>query len=202
MKIVDKIIGVSERLFMTYGVKSISMDDIASELGMSKKTIYKYVDTKEKLIRITLMQYLRADKKTVTKICEESENAVQEFILLGKHTMSMLRKLKPTLIFDLKKYHAKNWKLVEEHHFQFIHEIIFQNISRGISEGLYRDNLNIDIIAKLYMSKSIKISDDQTFPLYKYPRDVLFKEHLLYHLYGILSDKGLETLNKYEINAL
>ncbi len=202
MNILDKIIATSEKLFMNYGLKSISMDDIAAEIGISKKTIYKHFSTKDKLIQITLSLYLKNEKKVVTKIALESENAVEEIITIGKHVINMARKLKPTLIFDLKKYHSENWKLIEEHHNNFINETIRKNIEKGIAEGLFRENINPEVIAKLYVVKSLFISDETNFPLKFISLDSLLKEHLLYHLYGILSHEGIKLVEKYELEAL
>ena len=202
MEIIDKIISASEKLFMTYGLKSISMDDIATSLGISKKTIYKHIISKDTLIRATLLQYLKRDKRIVNQIVTDSENAIASIIEIGRHIINMSRRLKPTLVFDLKKYHKQNWNLIEEHHFDFIQEVIKQNIERGIEEGLYRDNLNPLIIAKLYVGKNLIIADEISFPLSLISPDALMKEHLLYHLYGILSKKGTELVEKYELESL
>lgn len=201
MKILDKIIEASANLFMNYGYKSISMDDIASALGMSKKTIYKHVSNKDKLIKLTLIQYLQKEKKIVQSIVENSENAIDEFTAIGRHVIKMVRKLKPTLIFDIKKYHSTHWKLIEEHHYLFIHDIIRKNIERGIEEGLFRANIKPEIIAKLYIGKSITIADENNFPLETFSREDLMKQHLLYHLYGILSAEGFKMIEKYELDA-
>lgn len=202
MGTLEKIVGACERLFMTYGIKSISMDDIATELGISKKTIYKHFSTKDRLIHITLSQYLRKEKRIVEKIISESDNAVEEMINIGRHIIQMARGLKPTLIFDLKKYHPKNWELIEKHHYDFIQKIIQQNLERGINEGYFRDNLNPEVIAKLYVGKNLIITDDRNFPPEFITRGNLLKEHLLYHLYGVLSEKGQKIIQEYEVDKI
>lgn len=202
MGVLENILITSEKLFMTYGLKSISMDDIAGEIGISKKTIYKHFTTKDRLIHITLSQYLEKEKKIVSKIATDSENAVEEIMSIGRHIITMARKLKPTLIFDLKKYHTKNWELIEEHHYNFIKEIIRKNLERGVQEGLFRSNMNCDIVAKLYVGKSLIIADESNLPMKQMSLEQLFKEHLLYHLYGVLSEEGTKIVKKHEIEAL
>jgi AcrR family transcriptional regulator len=187
---------------MNYGVKSISMDDIASDIGISKKTIYKHFSTKDRLINITLTHFLKKEKKTVARIHENSENAVEEIILIGRHIIKMARSLKPTLVFDLKKYHSKNWQLIEEHHTEFIKQVITDNLERGIQEGLFRSDLKPEVISRLYVAKSLLIANDTNFTVFKLGLDDLFKEHLLYHLYGVLSEEGLKLVKKYELETI
>ncbi len=163
MTVLEKILSSSQKLFMNYGLKSISMDDIASDIGISKKTIYKHFSTKDRLINITLTHFLKQEKKTVAKIYKSSHNAVEEIILIGRHIIKMTKSLKPTLIFDLKKYHTKNWQLIEEHHTEFIKQVITENLERGISEGLFRSDLRPEIIARLYVAKSLLIANDSNF---------------------------------------
>lgn len=199
MTVLTKIIETSEKLFMTYGLKSISMDDIATDLGMSKKTIYKHFSTKERLIRITLTHFLKREKKIVAKINRDSENAVEEMISIGRHVIKMAKKFRPTLVFDLKKYHADNWELVEIHHHDFIKGVISGNIKRGIEEGVFRKDLNPEIIAQLYVAKSLIVSDEKNFVSQNVPLEILVKEHLLYHLYGVLSSEGIKLVENYEL---
>lgn len=202
MTVLEKILDASQRLFMNYGVKSISMDDIASDIGVSKKTIYKHFCTKDRLIHITLTHFLKKEKKTVARIHEQSLNALEEIILIGRHIIKMARNLKPTLVFDLKKYHTKNWQLIEEHHTEFIREITTENLHRGIREGLFRSDIKPEVIARLYVAKSLLIANDTNFTALKLGLDDLFKEHLLYHLYGVLSEEGLKLVKKYELENI
>ncbi|GLR16859.1 TetR family transcriptional regulator [Portibacter lacus] len=178
------------------------MDDIATDIGISKKTIYKHFSTKDKLINITLSHFLKREKQLVAKIHLNSENAVEEIITIGRHILKMTGKLRPTLVFDLKKYHPKNWDLVEKHHHEFIHDVIKQNIERGIKEGNFRSSLNPDIIAKLYVAKSLVISDETNFKGMGLGLNELLKEHLLYHLYGVLSEEGVKLVTKYELETI
>lgn len=178
------------------------MDDIASDIGISKKTIYKHFSTKELLLNITLTHFLKREKKVIAKINQESENAVDEIITIGRHIVKMARSLKPTLVFDLKKYHAKNWEIVEEHHTKYIRKIISNNLERGIKEKFFRADLNPEIISMLYVAKSLLIANESTFSEEGMGMDTLLKEHLLYHLYGVLSEEGLKLVNKYELDTI
>jgi len=187
---------------MTYGLKSVSMDDIATDLGMSKKTIYKHFDTKEKLIRMTLTHFLEREKVIVHEINEKSANAVDEILSIGRHIIKMVKKFRPTLLFDLKKYHTSNWKLVEEHHHEFIQDVITKNLKRGKAEGYFRSKINEVVIAKLYVAKSLLISNDKDFKEDNLTLDALVKEHLLYHLYGVLSREGIKLVENYDLESI
>lgn len=202
MTVLEKIIDSSQKLFMNYGVKSISMDDIASDIGISKKTIYKHFNTKDRLVGIALTHFLKKEKRTVAKINKTSLNAVEEIILIGRHIIKMGKSLKPTLLFDLKKYHPKNWLLIEKHHTAFIKQTIAENLKRGIEEGLFRADLNPDVISQLYVAKSLMIANENAFQSIDIELNNLFKEHLLYHLYGVLSEEGLKLVKKYELETI
>lgn len=184
-------------MFMKFGIKSVSMDDLARELGISKKTLYQSIDNKEDLVRGVLEARIELDKKLSTLAKEQSDNALEEILVIGRNVVRELREMPDQVIFELKKYYREVFQLVEDFHQDFIFRIIKENIERGAQEGLYREDINAEVVAKLYVGKNIMIVDETTFPLEKYTRDELFQEHFKYHIRGIASDRGLKLLEKY-----
>lgn len=191
----DLIWDTALELFMKYGIKSVSMDDLAKTLGMSKKTIYTFISNKEDLVNKVIKQHLNKDEESILKIINHSEDALDAMVSITKHVLLFLRKIKPSLVFDLKKYHPGGWQMIEEQHFKFIEDIIRQNIARGITENLYRKDADPQIIAKLYVAKSRYLVDEDYFPLTEYNREKLLIQMIMYHLNGIISDSGREKLN-------
>lgn len=202
MSIRQQFLTHAEGMFMRYGIKSVSMDDLAKDLGVSKKTLYQLVPNKADLITQIFHQHIKAEKEAIGNINATAKDAVQEIIEIARYIISQLRDMSPQVIFDLQKYYKETWQLLQGLHQKFAYQIIKANIERGIKEGLYRENLNPDIVAKLYLGKSWLVVDDSLFPLKEYNSEQLFKEMIAYHIHGIASVKGLKLLAKYSKDLL
>ena len=133
----------------------------------------------------------------IVLILEEADDAIHEMVILGRHITQMFREMPSGLTYDLQKYHRKTWGIMEAYNQSHIYEVIKNNIERGIEQGVYREELNPDIIAKLYVGKTSIITDEDVFPLRNYNKESLFKEYIYYHLHGIASVKGLKLLEKH-----
>lgn len=177
-------------LFLKYGIKRVSMDDICRKTGISKKTCYNVIATKEDLVFHVLKSHLARDEQEIVAILENSSNAIDAMVNISKHVLKFLAKMTPTLIYDLKRYHPHAWEKIEERHFPFIEKMIFNNLKRGQKEGLYRKDLNAVILSKLYVLQSLSISDQQHFSPEEFSKVDLYKEMIRYHLNGIISEEG------------
>jgi len=186
----------ASKLFMSIGIKSVTMDDLAKRLGISKKTIYQFVDNKEELLDIVIKDFIEVEKQAVNKIKNTSENAIHEMQSLAKHSLDILRSISNSTMFDLNKYYPVQWKLVEEFHKNFFLSIIRENIEWGQKDGLFKKDLHAEIIAKLYIESSFHIVDEDIFPSKQYSRESLFKEFYNYHISGIITEKGKSILKK------
>jgi AcrR family transcriptional regulator len=180
---------------MKFGVKSVSMDDIADKLGISKKTIYTEIPSKEILIEKVLTEHLRRDEEEVTRIIANSSNALDEILDISRHVLQFLMMINPVLIYDLKKYYPECWNLIQNQHFTFIREVIYNNLIRGIHEKLYRDDLDPLVISKLYITLSNTMVNQDIFPLTQYDLLHLLRQIQRYHLHGIVSENGRKKLN-------
>ena len=192
-----KILQGAAGLFLRYGVKSVTMDDIARELGISKKTLYQHVENKADLIEQTVQVYIEDEKKMIALIHKKADDAIHEMVILSRHIIQMFREMPSGLTYDLQKYHRKCWDLMESYNQSHIYGVIKDNIERGVEQGVYRNDLNPDIIAKLYVGKTSIIVDEDLFPLRNYNKEKLFEEYINYHLHGIASPKGLKLLEKH-----
>ena len=130
-------------------------------------------------------------------IRNDSKNAIDEVIRIGRYIVRTLRDLSPNTMYDLKKYYRNCWDRLEQLHKGYLLEVVKENLNWGVKEGLYREEINIDIIAKLYMNKAMFLVDEDIFPLKDYRRDELVKEHILYHLHGVITTKGHKLLKNY-----
>ncbi len=191
---VSTILASAEKLFMRYGIRSVSMDDIAKELGMSKKTLYQYVENKGDLIESIFENRIDSEKCDMADIIAGAEDAVQEMVQIGNYVIEKLRQLSPNIMFDLQKYYPGTWKKMESLQLKHVYSLIYKNILRGKEEGVYRSNIDPDIVAKLYVAKTSMVVDQDLFPVHQYNMEKLFRQYISYHLHGILSSRGLELM--------
>lgn len=189
----------SREMFMRSGVKSMTMDDIARELGMSKKTIYQFVSNKAELVNKVLNEYLSEERKQVDTILSKSSNAVDGMINMVEYLLNVLHDFNPASLNDLQKYYPEAWKIYDEYRYQYVVTRIRENLDNGVKQGVYRADMDADIIARIYVRGIDMILDQQMFPQKRYSFFNLYKEFLKYHLRGIVSPKGLKILEQHSV---
>jgi len=189
-------------LFKRYGVKSVTMDDVSRELGISKKTLYQHVENKADLIEKTMRVFIEQEKSMIRDIKKMSQDAVHELVMLTRMITQTLCEVPPNLTYDLQKYYRKCWDIMEDYNRTYIYSVIKDNIERGIKQGAYRQDVHPDIIAKIYAGKISIVVDEDLFPLRNYNKENLFRQYMSYHLHGIASSKGLKLLAKHTKDLL
>ena len=191
------ILEKSEELFLRYGIRSVTMDDLARHVGMSKKTIYQHVDNKDDLVMRMGMKLTLEEVQQIEPIIAESEHAIDEMWRIAKVHVRNIRRVRPTVLFDLQKYHPKVWAAFHEHTRTTVVTWLRNNLERGIREGLYRNDLDVTIIAKMHVAMSWAVVDETTFPLQEFAREQLFLQFICYHMNGVMSGRGREIFNNY-----
>lgn len=184
---------------MRSGVKSMTMDDIARELGMSKKTLYQYVNNKADLVCKVLRKYLHDERQQVENILLQSDNSIDGMIKMIEYLLNILHDFNPASLNDLQKYYPEAWKMFNDYRYQYVFTRILENLENGVRQGVYRDDMNPEIIARIYVRAVDMILDQQMFPFKKYSFYSLYKEFIKYHLRGIVSAKGLRILEKHAL---
>lgn len=194
-----QILAKAEELFLSYGIKSMTMDDFAGRMCMSKKTLYQFVHDKDDLVKKTMKQHIENEKRTIQDICRTHENAIDEIFAIGKHALVHLSRMNPSALYDLQKYHPEGWKMFVEYKNTFIYSCIHGNIEKGIRQGMYRPDFNPDIIARIYSSRMEIVVSQEVFPFPKYTVMDVYAEYLKYHVRAIASEKGLKYLEKQKL---
>lgn len=184
--------------FMSLGIRSVSMDDISSDLGISKKTLYKYFSNKNELVDTCITNFIEQEKKLMDHLKEESVDAIDEMRQLAQHIISIFRTTKPILLNDLQKYYKTVWQKIKNMQTVYIRSQMSLNIERGINEGYYRQDIDSDIISNLYVHKAWVISDYMN-EFHGDKMEKIFEQHFLYHLYGMLSEKGINHFQKINL---
>lgn len=196
----EEIIGLLDYTIgqvMKLGIKAVSMDDISSGLGISKKTLYSHFSSKSLLIEQAMKRHIKLEEQVIEDISKRAADAIDEMAQIAEHTVIHFRQISPVLIHDLKRYYPRIWAQVILHHSKFLQDRMSNNITRGIEENYYRDDIDVDIVTKLYLGKSFSLVDEEVFSSRTYNRDKLISQHILYHMHGILSDKGRTHLKNF-----
>ena len=197
-EIKENIIQESIHLFMKYGLRSVTMDDIAKHLGMSKKTIYQHFKDKEDIIIQSTKVVFDAEIKMMQDVERDAKNAVDH---LYKQTLLIRERIKntsTTTMYDMQKYYPKAWN----EYMCFKHEVVYNsviaNLRRGIDEGLFRKDINPEILAQFRIAQIEKSFDDDLFTDKKFSLMEIHEQLFDHFTYGILSEKGLELFKSYK----
>ncbi len=192
------ILEKAARLFMRFGVQRITMSDIAKDLGISKKTLYKHVVDKADLIQKSVEMHIQMEEMLCTSCTHDAKDAIDEMLKIASTVNIMLQQINPVLILDLKKYYRKSWDIMEEHRMRFVGKTMRENILRGQQEALYRTDINLDIVVKLYIAQAYSILDSEVFPYPEYTPDKIHSIYIDYHMHALVSEQGLALYKKYK----
>lgn len=192
----EKIIQQVSHLYLKYGIKSVTMDDVARELCVSKKTLYEHFTDKEDLVKKFIKFNIeRIEQNFVTSTAKEL-NAIDTLIEISRMITNFLGEFNPSISYDLQKYYPGIWKMIIDYKKECVFVNVKENLVKGVKEGLYREDLIPDIIAKIYVSR-IEASMDFNFKeSTKITPSVLYVELLKYHVRGIASTKGINYFDK------
>lgn len=194
----NKILKGAEELFMRYGVRSITMEEIARHLGISKKTLYQYFADKDDIVSSTTQEHMVLQQSQYEKIENESKNSVEELVKLSFCLRENLKGMNPSLLFDLQKYHQKAWNVWVEFKNKTIRESVVRNLNRGIEQGHFRPEINPDILSIVRL-ESIQFGfNEQLFPREKFNLPEVQMHMLEHFIYGLLTDKGRKLYQKYK----
>jgi len=197
MDVKERIREKAKELFFRYGFKSVTMDEIASQLGMSKKTLYQYYGDKDMLVDEIMdgeMECMRADYHEMKAA---AENAIDECLRDLESMEAVMNTMNPIVVFDLEKFYPKTFAKFKKHKNTFWLEEIRSNIERGRSEELYRTDFDVEIIARFRIDAAFIMFNQEMFPYPKYNLMQVGKEIYLHFLNGIVTTKGKKILDKY-----
>lgn len=199
MEVKEYIVQEADKLFCQFGFKSVTMDDIAKHLGMSKKTIYQHFKDKDELVNILIKDKLNMQDCAMDLCAVKSENAVEEMFFALANLHELLSSMNPKLFYDLQKYHAKAWLTFKEFKEKSLSECITSNLKRGISEGYYRSEINTDILAQMRLEQvDLLFSQHTQYTMNTYSLSQVMTEITEHFLYGICNIKGLEMVEYYK----
>ncbi len=191
----EQILHKATELFLNLGFKSVTMDDLAREMGISKKTIYSHFENKTKLVEESTMDLFWFVSNGIDEIIALQKNPIEELYEIKKFVMLHLKDEKSSPQYQLQKYYPKIYEVLRKKQFEVTQSCVLDNIKRGMQIGIYRNNLNIEFIARIYFTGVISIKDNSLFPLSIFSMTQLMDYFLEYHLRGIVTPEGRKKLN-------
>ncbi len=186
----EKIQKGAEELFMRYGVRSISMDDIARHLSVSKKTLYQHFADKEDIVTVTCRAHLERDAEQFAGIRKTARNAIEELVQLSVHIKRNMQDMNPSLLFDLQKYHPKAWKVWLNHKNKFIREAVVRNLRQGMEEGYFREDMDPEVIASVRLELVQLAFNEEIFPSEMFKLSDVQMQIFDHFVFGLLTEKG------------
>ncbi len=198
MSFKEKILDSAETLFTRFGLRSVTMDDIASDLSISKKTLYGCVKDKKELVLLAMTKNVLSHKKESEEIFKNISHPIDQMSAIFDAMYKRTAEINPSVFKDLQKSHPKAFHVFNSFREDFIFNKIKENLNMGVSIDLYRDDMDIDLIANFY----IRGVDHIILSESNQGIDVVHKQYELmnYHLRGIVTEKGLEYLKINPIN--
>ena len=198
MEMKERISQKANDLFRRYGFKSITMDEIATQLGASKKTIYQYFSDKDELVQAVVKQTIDYAQQTCDNNRLNSKDAVHELFQAMDFVQQIFSGMNPAMMYDLERFHPQSYRLFLDHKNKYLYDIIRQNLKRGIEEELYRPEINIDIIAKFRLEGMMIAFNQDVYPASKFNLGDLHTAIIEHFLFGVASLKGYKLILKYQ----
>ena len=199
----EVILKKASEIFLKYGFKSVTMDDIANDLGISKKTIYKFYKNKMELVDEAVLDFHNEMHNNISTICAKGHNAIQENFEIKKIFKEMFKNSDDSPMFQLEKYYPKTHRKIISDEFSMFKDCISINLKKGIEEGLYRKNIEIELITKFYFSVAMSVHNAKLHTYNKQTLNKLESSVLEYHTRAIATEKGLHILEEQiEKNAI
>ncbi len=193
-----KIMLGAQELFFKYGIKAITMDDIAKHLSMSKKTIYQYYKEKDEIVLSLMAEKIKEDEEVFSKMHREAENFIEELFGLMKCMTDNIGKINPVLFYELQKFYPEAWAKFTHFKEHVIRKMVEDSLKRGQAQGYVREDINTGILSRLRMEEIELGFNSNVFPSDKFNLldvQLAMTEHFFY---GICTLKGHKLINKHK----
>ncbi len=198
MEIKDRIKQKADELYRRYGIKSVTMDEIASQLGVSKKTIYQSFSDKNELVDAVIVDMLNYNMECCQKDKAKAQNAIEEVYLAMEMLEVMFENMNPSILFDIERNHPATYEKFKKHKYKYLFQVVKDNIERGKKEELYRPEIDADVVAIIRLETMMMPFNEDLFPKNKHSLVFLEQQLIEYYLFGLVSLKGYKLISKYQ----
>jgi AcrR family transcriptional regulator len=194
----NRIRDKAREMFMRFGIRSVSMDDIAAALGMSKKTIYQSFSDKHELVESVIREFIGEAEAEALSFSNTAKDAVEEIFLMMRMVEQQFRNLNPIVMYDLQKFHLKACEMINLHKDKFVLQLIRSNIERGKKEGYYRPEADADVLSRFRLESMMVLFNMDLFPPSRFNLADVSLEVLEHFLYGLATPEGRELIKSYK----
>ena len=184
-------------MFLDLGFKSVTMDDLAKELAISKKTIYSFFDNKTALVECCTLQLCNTISANIKELATKNLHPIDELFEVRQIVRRFLKNEQSSPQYQLQKYFPSLFKKLKDEQLMMMREFLMRNLSKGIKIGVYREDLNPEMVFRLYFYTYFSLRDPQLYPEKIFNAQELIFEHINYHIRGIATPKGADYLNNY-----
>ena len=191
-----KIILKAINLFFSLGFKSVTMDDLAQSMSISKKTIYQFFKNKNQLISSCTESIQKQLVETFKEIRKNADNPIVELFEIKKEAMKILGNTETAPQFQLQKFYPEIYEEIKNREFNLFKDNFQESLKRGIKSEYFRKEINIDFVTRIYLNGMRGVRDINLFPLNEFKVDKVIEDFIEYHLRAISTKKGLSLLNK------
>lgn len=193
----NRILEGSTKLFFRYGVKSITMDSIASDLGISKKTIYQHFPDKDTLVNEVVKSFVEKDECQWKELDEKYSDVIEKMYRSFDLVKETLTEVNPRLMFEVQKYHPEAFAIFKKYESDVMFTHLVEDLKSGVAKGYFRSDLSIELIARVRMAEIHMLFNPEFFEHFKKSVFELHLEFLDYFMRGIMTEKGLTVYNSY-----
>jgi AcrR family transcriptional regulator len=194
----ERIILGGEELFLKAGIKSVTMDDIAKHLGMSKKTIYQFFKDKNELVIALVKKKLQDDEDQMSAIISQSGNVIEEMINMMKCSEEIFSRINPIVVHDMQKYHPDAWKQFQNFKSDVLVHTLEELLTKGIKQGYIRPEIDVKVIAMMRVAQVEMGFNTSIFPIAEFNTWKVQQQFMEHFNYGICTLKGYKLLNQYK----
>ncbi|MCD6180038.1 MAG: TetR/AcrR family transcriptional regulator [Bacteroidales bacterium] len=179
-------------LYSKYGIKSVTMDDVSRELGISKKTLYNFVSDKNELVEKVIDFQCKERLEWMKSLNLDKLPALEEVVQVSKMINKMVAEFNPSFHYDLSKYYAVIYKKMMKINHESMAKSMFQNLKKGKKEGYYRSDLNEEIIVNMHIVNVENLAEKGFYNSQNESPEEVQRELFSYHMHAILNQKGLK----------
>jgi AcrR family transcriptional regulator len=198
----DRILNKARELMFQTGVKHVTMDDLATQLGISKKTIYQYYKDKDALVSSVVENELANHALICNQSMQAADNAVHEIFLLMTVIQEMFNRMNPLALFEIEKYYPLAFEKIKNHKDDFIFSMISANLEKGIEEGLYRKDVDVTILSKYRLETSLIPFNIHVFHPSKFDMLKVNLQIIEHFVYGVATLEGHKLMDAYKLSTL
>jgi hypothetical protein len=196
----DRILNKARELMFQTGVKHVTMDDLANQLGISKKTIYQYYTDKDALVSSVVENELVNHALFCNQSVQAADNAVHEIFLLMAVIQEMFNRMNPLALFEIEKYYPLAFDKIKKHKDDYIFSMIRANLEKGMKEGLYRKDVDVNILSQYRLETSLIPFNIQVFPPNKFDMLKVNLQIIEHFVYGVATIEGHRLMDTYKLN--